>query len=127
MLAIAVARLGSAPEGYYRVLVDRLWPRGVRRADAPFDEWIKDAAPSHDLRKWYGHEPTRYREFAARYRDDLAGRRQDGPILRLLELVGAQPVVLLTATHDVGKSQAPILAEFLTDQATAESESPPIL
>ncbi len=88
---------------------------------------ISEKAPSHDLRKWYGHEPTRYREFAARYRDELAGRRQDGPILRLLELVGAQPVVLLTATHDVGKSQAPILAEFLTDQATAESESPPIL
>ena len=124
MPTIKQARLGSAPEEYYRVLVDRLWPRGVRREEAPFDEWIKDAAPSHELRKWYGHEPARYGEFAERYREELAARRQEPPVLRLLELMQAKPVVLLTATRDVERSQVPVLAKFLADEAGPEWESP---
>ena len=127
MPTIKQARLGSAPEEYYRVLVDRLWPRGVRREEAPFDEWIKDAAPSHELRKWYGHEPARYEEFAERYQEELAARRQDPPVLRLLELIRAKPVVLLTATRDLERSQVPVLAKFLADKAGQEWESPSTL
>lgn len=127
MPAIKQARLGSASEEYYRVLVDRLWPRGVRREEAPFDEWIKDAAPSHELRKWYGHEPARYEEFAERYQEELAARRQDPPVLRLLELIRAKPVVLLTATRDLERSQVPVLAKFLADKAGQEWESPSTL
>src|SRR5262245_17610135 len=59
------------PEAGYRVLVDRLWPRGIRKQNAALDEWAKDIAPTTDLRRWYGHDPARFEEFARRYRDEL--------------------------------------------------------
>ncbi len=62
-------------KGTYRVLVDRLWPRGVTKEKAAVDEWAKDVAPSADLRRWYGHEPEKFSEFARRYRRELSLRR----------------------------------------------------
>ena len=59
------------PDGGRRFLVDRLWPRGVRKADAAIDEWLKDAAPTTELRRWYGHEVSRFDEFARRYRESF--------------------------------------------------------
>ncbi len=117
------ARLGAAPDGFYRVLVDRLWPRGVRRAEAPFDEWIKDVAPSSELRRWYGHDPARYETFATRYRAELQTRRNDPPMQHLLALLRARPVVLLTATRILELSQVPILVSFLASEVRAESDS----
>ena len=102
-----------SPDDGVRVLVDRIWPRGLRKADAKLDEWAKDLAPSTDLRTWYGHDPAKFSEFRHRYIEELDAA---GPRTRLAEvhaLASGQPVTLLTATRDVGISQAAVLAELL--------------
>ena len=114
---ILVARVGHAPAGdCYRVLVDRLWPRGVRRVDAPWDEWLKDVAPSTVLRQWYGHDPARYEVFKQRYRGELTAALDTPGVQHLMELARTRCVVLLTATVDIERSQVPILADFLERQ-----------
>ena len=98
----------------HRVLVDRLWPRGVQKAAADFDEWAKDAAPSADLRRWYGHEPERFGEFARRYKDELVRDPGASAVERLRALAGGRGrLVLLTATRDVEHSGAAVLADVL--------------
>lgn len=99
----------------FRVLVDRLWPRGVRKADAALDEWLKDAAPSGELRKWYGHDVDRFEEFAGRYRAELAEPPAAEAVHHLLDEAGKQPVILLTATRDVDHSGALVLRDHLLD------------
>lgn len=105
----------TAPDDGKRVLVDRVWPRGMRKEDAHLDEWLRDVAPSSELRKWYGHEPGRFTEFRRRYlaelRDD-AGHREAAEHLR--DLAAHHRLTLLTATKDVDHSQAAVLAEWLT-------------
>lgn len=97
-----------------RVLVDRVWPRGVKKADAHVDEWLRDVAPSTELRKWYGHDPDRFTEFRRRYRAELkdSGHREAAGHLR--DLAEQDKLTLLTATKDVDHSQAAVLAEWLT-------------
>ncbi|MGW4273869.1 DUF488 domain-containing protein [Streptomyces seoulensis] len=103
----------TSPQDGTRVLVDRVWPRGMRKEDAHLDEWLRDVAPSTDLRHWYGHEPSRYDEFRRRYLAELrdAGHRE--AVGRLRELAGHDRLTLLTATKDVDHSQAAVLAEWL--------------
>ncbi|GAA5054702.1 DUF488 domain-containing protein [Streptomyces similanensis] len=103
----------TSPQDGTRVLVDRVWPRGMRKADAHLDEWLRDVAPSTDLRHWYGHEPSRYDEFRRRYLAELrdAGHRE--AVGRLRELADQDRLTLLTATKDVDHSQAAVLAEWL--------------
>lgn len=96
----------------YRVLVDRLWPRGVTKADAALDEWLKDAAPSTELRRWYGHDVERFEEFARRYRAELR-RPPTAALDRLLELARTDTITLVTATRDVEHSGARVLQELL--------------
>lgn len=93
-----------------RVLVDRVWPRGLRRDDARYDEWIKAVAPSTELRKWYGHDPERFDEFRRRYRAELDGSES---LDRLRSLAGDGTLTLLTATKDPEASQAAVLRELL--------------
>lgn len=96
-----------------RVLVDRVWPRGVKKADAALDDWNKDVAPSTALRKWYGHDPEKFEEFADRYRAELdteAGRRA---LRQLRDCVRGKRLTLLTATKDIEHSQATVLAQLL--------------
>ncbi len=101
--------------GEHRVLVDRLWPRGVQKAAVDFDEWAKDAAPSADLRRWYGHEPGRFGEFARRYKAELDHDPGASAVERLLLLARRHGrLVLLTATRDVEHSGAAVLADVLT-------------
>jgi uncharacterized protein YeaO (DUF488 family) len=102
-----------APEDGARVLVDRIWPRGLRKDAARLDEWAKDAAPSTELRKWYGHDPTRFAEFRQRYLNELAGRPQRAELARLRALASSRPVTLLTATRNADISQAAVLAQVL--------------
>ena len=83
----------------YRVLVDRLWPRGVTKADAALDEWLKEAAPSTELRRWYGHDVERFAEFAGRYRAELRQPPAAAAVGRLLELARTQTITLVTATR----------------------------
>ncbi len=104
---------GEHGEVGHHVLVDRLWPRGVSKAGAPFEEWCKDAAPSADLRKWYGHDPDRFGEFARRYRAELSGAPAHDAIEHLIDLAHDGPLVLLTATRDLEISGAKVLAERL--------------
>lgn len=98
-----------------RVLVDRLWPRGLRKQDAAVDVWLRDVAPSDRLRRWYGHDPGRFSEFAERYRAELADDAHTPALAQLREFAAAGPVTLLTATRDVAGSQATVLAEILAE------------
>jgi uncharacterized protein YeaO (DUF488 family) len=101
----------------YRVLVDRLWPRGVTRADAALDEWLKDAAPTSELRRWYGHDVRRFEEFARRYRADLGRPPASVAVERLIALARADTITLLTATRDVEHSGARVLRDHLLGRA----------
>ena len=99
-----------------RVLVDGLWPRGVKRSEAAIDEWCRDIAPSATLRKWYGHEPDRFGEFAERYRQELTEPSRAAACDHLLELVRSGPVTLVTATSAMEISHAAVLSEVLTSR-----------
>lgn len=99
----------------YRVLVDRLWPRGTTRADAALDEWLKDVAPTAELRRWYGHDVHRFDEFARRYHAELHRSPASAAVAHLVGLARAQPITLLTATRDVEHSGARVLHEHLSD------------
>ncbi len=99
--------------GTYRVLVDRLWPRGISRATAPFDAWVKDLAPSGELRKWYGHDPEKFAEFARRYRAELEQEPGRGALDELRDQARSRDVVLLTATRDLPRSGAAVLMDVL--------------
>lgn len=101
----------------YRVLVDRLWPRGIKKADAALDEWLKDAAPSTELRRWYGHDPQRFPEFSRRYRAELRRPPASDAVDHLLGLAATRTVVLLTATGDVERSGARVLGDHLASRA----------
>ncbi len=119
MYELSVGRIGvSAESDVYRILVDRLWPRGVAKVSAPWDWWMKDVAPSTALRKWYGHETTRYEEFRQRYWEELEKQWDDGTLRPLWDLWAKQPIILLTATKGIEASQAPILRDFLKSHAT---------
>ncbi|WP_079023665.1 DUF488 domain-containing protein [Streptomyces odonnellii] len=109
---VRVRRVYEAPEPEdgTRVLVDRLWPRGLAKEAAAVDEWLKDAAPSGELRAWYGHDPGRFEEFAGRYGQELAAPDHTEALARLRELAAGHTVTLLTATKDLRYSHAPLLA-----------------
>jgi uncharacterized protein YeaO (DUF488 family) len=96
-----------------RVLVDRLWPRGVSKAKAALDEWPKDIAPSTELRRWYGHDVERFDEFARRYRAELQQIPGCAEVDRLVLLGRTAPVMLLTATRDIEHSGAGVLLDEL--------------
>lgn len=102
-----------------RILVDRLWPRGVAKADAELDAWAKDVAPSSDLRTWYGHDEDRAEEFAERYRHELSEGEAKQALDDLLERAADGRLTLLTATKDVDASHVPVLADVLREQAPA--------
>lgn len=98
-----------------RVLVDRLWPRGLSKEKAHLDEWCKAVAPSTDLRKWYAHVPDRFEEFTTRYREELGEPERSAALEHLRALHREGPLTLLTATKTPGLSEAAVLAELLTD------------
>ncbi|MFG2860162.1 DUF488 domain-containing protein [Streptomyces sioyaensis] len=114
---LRVRRVYEAPEPAdgARVLVDRLWPRGLSKEDARLTEWCKDVAPSTELRRWYGHQEERFDRFAERYRAELAQEDARQALERLRALADAGPLTLLTATKDVPSSHAAVLAEVLQE------------
>jgi uncharacterized protein YeaO (DUF488 family) len=109
-----------SPSDGARVLVDRIWPRGLRKDAAHLDEWAKDAAPSTELRTWYGHDPAKFDEFRRRYLDELSGAAQRKELGRIRALAAARPVTLLTATRDVELSQAAVLAQVLRQDVESD-------
>jgi uncharacterized protein YeaO (DUF488 family) len=100
----------------FRVLVDRIWPRGLAKEDANLHSWEKDVAPSHELRMWYGHKPERFEEFKRRYIAELGAATGRAGLARLRELAEQGTLTLLTASRDLEHSQAAVLAELLREQ-----------
>ncbi|HYZ55790.1 MAG TPA: DUF488 family protein [Streptosporangiaceae bacterium] len=94
-----------------RVLVDRLWPRGIRKDAAPLDQWLAEVAPSTQLRRWYGHKPERFSQFTERYLSELRSGQASEALNRLCDLARRGPLTLLTATKDLPRSGAAVLAE----------------
>lgn len=96
-----------------RILVDRIWPRGMRKEDAHLDEWMREVAPSTELRRWYGHDPGRYAEFRRRYLAELRDPARSDVVQRLRDTADHTTTTLLTASHDLEHSQAAVLADWL--------------
>jgi uncharacterized protein YeaO (DUF488 family) len=105
------------PDDGARVLVDRLWPRGLKKADAVIDAWCKEIAPSTELRRWYGHDPARFEEFAARYHAELEHPDQSARLAELRKLSQKRGLTLLTATKALDLSHATVLAGVLANHA----------
>jgi uncharacterized protein YeaO (DUF488 family) len=103
-----------SPEDGVRVLVDRLWPRGLRKADAAIDRWMKDIAPSTELRQWFGHDPERWQEFRRRYAREL--RQHATTIDELHELAQHKTVTLVFGARDEEHNDAVALREVLLRQ-----------
>lgn len=115
-MGFAVKRVYDEPaeSDGYRVLVDRLWPRGIKKETARLDEWIKELGPSTELRQWFGHEVERWPEFRDRYRAELADARELWrPLIGRAE---SGEVTLLFGARDTEHNQAVVLAEFLGEQ-----------
>jgi len=121
---VRVRRVYDEPEADdgTRVLVDRIWPRGMTKARAALDEWCKDVAPSTELRKWYGHDPDRFEEFTRRYRLELTDPGRAGALAHLRALASDGPVTLLTATKEPAISEASVLASVLASSAPAAAD-----
>ncbi|MFA7257828.1 MAG: DUF488 domain-containing protein [Kiritimatiellales bacterium] len=102
----------SASDGW-RVLVDRLWPRGVRKEEAEIDEWAKEITPSNELRKWYGHDPDKWSEFKTDYRAEL--KKKTDELAQLIERCPEQTMTLLFAAKDMEHSHAVVLKEVLNE------------
>jgi|SRR6185436_7992036 len=97
-----------------RVLVDRLWPRGLSRMEVSADLWLREVAPSGELRRWYGHDPRRWRQFSRKYRSELARRPE---VLELLDdLRRRTPITLIFGAPDELHSHATVLREVLEEQ-----------
>lgn len=105
-----------SPVDGHRLLVDRLWPRGISRTDDRIDSWLPEAAPSAALRSWYGHRPEAFPEFSRRYRAELSSAEWSGALARIAELRRAGPLTLVTATRDLEHSGAEVLYTFLRHQ-----------
>lgn len=97
-----------------RILVDRLWPRGLTKEKAAIDHWVKDIAPSDDLRHWFGHDPAKWVEFHQRYYEEL--RANAAAVTELRDIISNQTATLLFAAHDVQHNNAVALRDFLASQ-----------
>lgn len=111
-IRIKRAYLAPSPHDGVRVLVDRLWPRGVRKSDAAIDRWVKDIAPSTELRRWFGHDPARWDEFERRYSVELS---KDADLLNeLRDIAKKGTLTLVYSAHDEAHNQAVVLRDVLT-------------
>lgn len=105
------------PEDGRRVLVDRVWPRGLRKDEAALDEWLKDIAPSTSLRKWFGHDPARWDEFQTRYLAELERPEARGALDRLAAQARSGTVTLLFGARDERRNQAVVIRQVLEERA----------
>lgn len=110
---LAVKRIyePAAADDGQRILVDRVWPRGISKQKAALALWLKDIAPSTGLRKWFGHDPARWTEFRRRYHAELEANPE--PVTRLKDLIRAGKVTLLYGAQDTTHNQAQALADYL--------------
>jgi uncharacterized protein YeaO (DUF488 family) len=112
---VQARRVYDAPEDSdgARVLVDRIWPRGMTKSRAALTEWCKDVAPSTELRKWYGHDPEKFEEFTRRYGAELEQAERAQALHHLRDVAADRRLTLLTASRDVEISEAMVLAALL--------------
>lgn len=115
-MVVRIKRVYDAParEDGSRFLVERLWPRGIRKAELPLSGWVKDAAPSTELRRWFDHDPAKWEEFARRYRAELDALPAAWQPLRAAAERGH--VTLLYSSHDVNHNNAVVLRDYLQRQ-----------
>ncbi len=109
----------AAPADGTRLLIDRLWPRGLSKADAAVDRWLKEIAPGTELRRWFGHDPERWQEFRRRYTDELRENATALEELRALARKGT--VTLLYGARDEEHNDAVVLRDVLLDRETDSS------
>lgn len=116
-LQVNIKRVYDPPaaEDGQRVLVDRLWPRGLSRDEAQLDAWLREVAPGDELRRWYGHDPARWEEFAARYRAELTDAAHQSALAQLREMARQGPLTLLYAAKDGEHSNAAVLRQVLEE------------
>jgi uncharacterized protein YeaO (DUF488 family) len=114
-MALHVKRVYEEPESSdgERILVDRIWPRGVSKDKARLSDWRKDLAPSNELRKWFGHEPDRWEEFKARYRAELQEAGKIGDLRDIAQRAGEENVTLLFGAKDTRHNNARALDAFV--------------
>lgn len=126
MTDVAVRRIYDEPTDRdgVRVLVDRIWPRGLSKSAAHLDEWCKAVAPSPELRTWYGHDSAKFDEFSRRYRLELTEPARAQVLRHLRELADQQRLTLLTATTKPEISQAAVLADLLGRAAVQPPTTP---
>ena len=112
-MSIAIKRVYDAPAASdgERILVDRIWPRGLTKAKAQISAWLKDVAPSTELRKWFGHDPERWAEFRQRYLKELTANAEAAGDLK--ERAKHSRVTLVFAAHDAEHNNAVVLADWL--------------
>jgi uncharacterized protein YeaO (DUF488 family) len=103
----------------WRVLVERLWPRGIAKETLALDEWLKELAPSAELRKWFGHDPERWVEFSRRYRQELRQPAAVALVKQLRERAAAGPVTLVFAARDTEHNSAVVLHALLEGRPSA--------
>jgi uncharacterized protein YeaO (DUF488 family) len=96
-----------------RVLVDRLWPRGLSKERAHVDVWLKEVAPSNELRRWFGHDPDKFADFRRRYEAELASESGKEALAKLRGLMKQGPITLVFAAHDVEQNNAVVLRDLL--------------
>lgn len=121
---IRVRRVYDPPEpgDGARYLVERLWPRGVKKEDAALTAWLKEVAPTTELRKWYNHEPERWPEFQRRYREELKDDAHKPAIEELRQAARRGPITLVYAAHDEEQNSAAVLKQVLTGGRAAGSK-----
>lgn len=112
----------AAADDGYRVLVERLWPRGLSKAEARLDAWAKVVAPSHELRRWYGHDPAKWEEFRRRYAEELRAPEAQAALDDLAERGRRGEVTLLYAARDGAISNAAALERLLLGRATGADD-----
>jgi uncharacterized protein YeaO (DUF488 family) len=119
-MAILIKRVyePAAPADGIRVLIDRLWPRGVKKVEAEFTFWMKDIAPSQKLRVWFGHKPQRFKEFAGRYKKELTGNPR---VAELRNLARGRTVTLVYAARDPEVNHAVVLQSVLRRRSSSRS------
>src|SRR5579859_4756523 len=113
MVKLKRAREAASRGDGYRVLVDRLWPRGIRKPELPLDEWAKEVAPSTELRRWYRHDVTRWAEFQRRYKQELRQRQARERLAELAERAARGTVTLVFSSRDAEHSNAAVLRDLL--------------
>jgi uncharacterized protein YeaO (DUF488 family) len=99
------------PEDGVRILIDRLWPRGIGKSEAAIDRWLKDAAPSNELRRWFGHDPSKWDEFRRRYEAELSHRAE--LLSELRETARKGPLTLVYGARDEVHNNAVVLRDIL--------------